>query len=309
MKAIFMGTPEFAVPTLEKLYNQGYEIDLVITQEDKPKGRGKKLQPTPVKQKALDLGLKVYQPHNVNSVESIEIIKSISPDFIIVVAYGQILKKEILESPKYGCYNVHASILPKYRGAAPINWAIIDGEEETGVSIMRMEEGLDSGDTVIIGKTKIEEDDDFISVHDRLSQMGGELMIAAMEEILQEKAVFTPQAHEMSTYASMIFKDMGRIDWKTNGKDILNKIRGLKPWPNAYTYYGDEMVKIHQASFIKNKVNLTCGTIVKVSKMGINVSVSDGQIIIEKLQFPGKKVLTVAQYLAGNDIETGKVLE
>ncbi|TJX16167.1 methionyl-tRNA formyltransferase [Tissierella creatinini] len=309
MKVIFMGTPEFAVPTLEKLYNKGYEIELVITQEDKPKGRGKKLQPTPVKHRALELGLKVYQPKNINTRESMDLIKDISPDFIIVVAYGQILKKDLLETPKYGCFNVHASILPKYRGAAPINWAIIDGQEQTGVSIMKMEEGLDSGDTIVIGQIKIQENDDFISIHDKLAQMGGDLMIRGMEDIIQDKAVFTKQNHEISTYAPMIFKDIGHIEWNNSGRNIFNKVRGLKPWPNAFTYYGDEMVKIHQVSFIKDKVDFPCGTIVSVNKTGINVAVIDGQIIIEKLQFPGKKVLTVAQYLAGNEIEIGYVLE
>ncbi len=309
MKVIFMGTPEFAVPTLEKLYNKGYEIELVITQEDKPKGRGKKLQPTPVKHRALELELEVYQPKNINTRESIDLIRDISPDFIIVVAYGQILKKDLLEIPKYGCFNVHASILPKYRGAAPINWAIIEGQKQTGVSIMKMEEGLDSGDTIVIGEIKIQEDDDFISIHDKLAQMGGDLMIRAMDDIIQDKAVFTKQNHEISTYAPMISKDMGHIEWNNSGRNIFNKVRGLKPWPNAFTYYEDEMVKIHQVSFIKDKVDFPCGTIVSVNKTGINVAVIDGQIIIEKLQFPGKKVLTVAQYLAGNKIKIGCVLE
>lgn len=309
MKVIFMGTPEFAVPTLENLYKKGYDIELVITQEDKPKGRGKKLLPTPVKEKALELGLQIYQPKNINDSESVDIIKNISPDFIIVVAYGQILRIDILKIPKYGCFNVHASILPKYRGAAPINWAILDGEKETGVSIMKIEEGLDSGDTLLIGRIEILEDDDFITIHDKLSDLGGELMIDAMEDLVEEKAVLSPQNHELSTYAPMIYKDLGRIDWNKSAKDIFNMVRGLKPWPIAFSYYGDEIIKIHQVTFNEDKLDIPSGTIVEVSKKGINVAVGDGQIIIEKLQFPGKKVLTVAQYLAGNDIEEGKVLK
>lgn len=309
MKVIFMGTPEFAVPTLENLYKKGYDIELVITQEDKPKGRGKKLLATPVKEKALELGLEVYQPKNVNHQESLDIIKNISPDFIIVVAYGQILKMDILETPKYGCFNVHASILPKYRGAAPVNWAILDGEKETGVSIMKIEEGLDSGDTLLMGRVEILEDDDFISIHDKLSLLGGDLMIEAMEDIVEGKAVLTPQDHEKSTYAPMIYKDLGKIDWSKSGKDIFNMVRGLKPWPIAFSHYGDEVVKIHQVTYTNYKLDIPCGTIVEVSKKGINVAVGDGQIIVEKLQFPGKKVLTVAQYLAGNDIVEGQILK
>lgn len=309
LKVVFMGTPDFAVPTLESLYNSGFDISLVISQEDKPKGRGKKLQPTPVKEKALELGLQVFQPKKINERESIDKIKEINPDFIVVVAYGQILKSEILNIPQYGCLNVHASILPKLRGAAPINWAIINGDNETGISIMKMEEGLDSGDTILIQSTPIKAEDDVDTIHDRLSKMGGELIVKAMNDIVENKAIFTPQNHEISTYAPMINKELGRINWCSNGVDIVNKVRGLKSWPNAFSYYKEDMVKIHKVDFLDKRVNVVCGTIVSVDKNGINVSVNDGQIIIKELQFPGKKVLTVAQYLAGNTLEVGTLLK
>lgn len=308
MKVIYMGTPEFAVPTLESIYNKGYDISLVITQEDKPKGRGKKFQYTPVKEKALAFGLEVYQPKNVNSLESIEKIKNLEPDFIIVAAYGQILKKEILSIPKYGCFNVHASLLPKYRGAAPINWSIINGDTETGISIMEMEEGLDTGDIVLTESIEIDESDDYITIHDKLSLLGGNLILEAMDQIVDGNAKFIKQDDSQSNYAPMIFRETGHIDWTLSGKKICNLVRGLKPWPVAYTIYNDEIVKIHKTKYIASKKSSNYGEILQVNKEGIFVTVSDGIIIIEELQFSGKKVLTVAQYLAGNQIVVGTVL-
>lgn len=308
MNIIYMGTPEFAIPSLVSLYNAGHNISLVITQKDKPKGRGKKLQYTPVKEKALELNLEVFQPDKVNSQESIEIIRDKNPDFIIVAAYGQILKRELLDIPKYGCLNVHASLLPKFRGAAPINWAIINGEVTTGISIMKMEEGLDTGDVISKEEIKIEDSDDYTSIHDKLANLGGEMIVEAMNDIIENNATFTPQDHENSNYAPMVFKDTGRINWSKSGREIFNLIRGLKPWPNAFTEYKGELVKIHKVRFIPDKSNTKEGTITKVNKNGIYVNVLDGTIIIEELQFPGKKILTVSQYLAGNSIEEGVVL-
>lgn len=309
MKVIYMGTPEFAVPALSNIYKNGYEIPLVITQEDKPKGRGKKTQFTPVKEKALDLGIEVFQPHKVNDKAVIEKIKKLQPDFIVVAAYGQILKEELLNIPKYCCLNIHASLLPRYRGAAPINWVIINGETETGVSIMRMEKGLDTGDTVLIESIPIGSKDDYISIHNKLADLGGDMIIKAMDAIVKEVASFTQQEHSKSNYAPMLYKETGRIDWNKNGEYIYNLVRGLKPWPNAFTYYNEEMVKIHKVSFLLDKCDNECGKIIKVDKKGIYVSVVDGQILIEELQFPGKKILTVAQYLAGNSIEAGVFLK
>ncbi|WP_353093942.1 methionyl-tRNA formyltransferase [Tissierella praeacuta] len=308
MKIVFMGTPDFAVPTLKSLFSKGYSIELVITQKDKPKGRGKKVQHTPVKEKALELGLEVYQPDSINDIESVDRIKSINPDFIVVVAYGQILKKDILEMPKCGCYNVHASLLPKYRGAAPINWAIINGEKETGVTIMEMEEGLDSGDMLLWKSIPISLDDDAVSMHDKLSILGGELIVEALDGIKNGILNKTPQNHNLSTYAHMLNKSMGRINWSDRGENIINLIRGLKSWPSAYTQYKDEIVKIHKASLIDKIKEGKNGEIIKVDNNGIYVNAKDKTIIIEEVQFPGKKKLKVGEYLRGNSIEKGIIL-
>lgn len=309
MKIVFMGTPDFAVPTLQALFSKGYSIELVITQKDKPKGRGKKVQYTPVKEKALELGLEVYQPDSVNDIESIDKIRSINPDFIVVVAYGQILRKDILEIPKYGCYNVHASLLPKYRGAAPINWVIINGEKETGVTIMEMEEGLDSGDIVLCKSISINSDDDAPSIHDKLSILGGDLIIEALEGIKDGILTKTSQNHSLSTYASMLDKNMGRINWSDKGENIINLVKGLKPWPSAYTQYKDEIVKIHKASLIDKVKEGNIGEIIKVDNKGIYVNAQDKTVILEEIQFPGKKKLKVEEYLRGNSIEQGIILK
>lgn len=309
MKIIFMGTPEFAVPTLGALFSKGYSIDLVITQKDKPKGRGKKLQYTPVKEKALELGLEVFQPDSINNPDSIEKIKNLNPDIIVVVAYGQILKKDILHIPKYGCYNVHASLLPKYRGAAPINWAIISGEKETGVTIMEMDEGLDTGDMILWKSIPITLEDDSITIHDRLAELGGELMSQAVLDIKKGEISKVLQDNSLSTYASMLNKQMGRINWNDKGENILNLIRGLKPWPSAYTQYKDEIVKIHKASLIDKLKEGNNGEIVKVHNFGLYVNTKDKTVVLEEIQFPGKKKMTVEEYLRGNSIEEGIVLK
>lgn len=303
MKVVFMGTPEFAVPSLEYLYENGYNISLVITQRDKPRGRGKRVLATPIKEKALELGLEVYQPDSVNSKESIDKLRKISPDCIIVAAYGQILKKDILNLPPYGCLNVHASLLPKYRGAAPINWAIINGEKETGVTIMKMEQGLDTGDMLKFETIPIEAEDDSESIHDKLSQLGGRLIVETLKDIKSGNITSTPQDDELSTYAPKISKETGRIDWNSSGDNIINLIRGLKPWPSAYIIYKGHKVKIHKAKSIKKFIDGDNGVIIKVSNEGIYVNCADSCIVIDELQFPGKRKMDVAEYLRGNQLD------
>ena len=309
MKIIFMGTPDFASESLNALIKEGFDISLVITQQDKRRGRGKKLQYTSVKQKALDFGVEVYQPEDVNSEESLKIIKEINPDIIVVVAFGQILKKEILDLPKYKCINVHASLLPKYRGAAPINWAIIDGMDKTGITIMQMSQGLDTGDMISKVSIAIEEEDNYITMHDKLACIGGELLIDTIKNIEAGTAKMTPQDDKESSYASMIYKETGRIDWNKDGADIVNLIRGLVPWPVAHTQYGEETLKIYKAETIPRVNNKEPGTIVKVIDKGVFINSKDSTLIVTELQFPNKKRMKVQDYLRGNDIEVDTVLK
>lgn len=309
MNIVFMGTPEFAVAALDSLHAHGHNIQLVITQEDKPRGRGKKIQYTAVKEKALELGLEVYQPSTINHEDSVKKIKDLNPDFIVVVAYGQILKTEILKIPKYNCLNIHASILPKYRGAAPINWAIIDGEKETGITIMDMDEGLDTGDIMLLEKTSIEEEDDFTSVHDELAELGSRLILEAIDDIVQGKVTAREQDESLSNYAPMIFKNTGKIDWNKSKEDIFNLVRGLQPAPAAHTIYKDAKVKIHKVQCLDSYEEGKNGEILKASKDGVYVKVNNGSIVIKEWQFPGKKRLSIRDYLAGNKIEEGIVLK
>lgn len=307
MKIIYMGTPDFAVSALEKLHDEGFEVSLVVTQQDKKKGRGKKLQFTPVKEKALELGLEVYQPEDINSDESYQKLRDLKPEFMVVAAYGQILKKRILDIPVYDCLNIHASLLPKYRGAAPINWAIINGEEETGITIMKMEEGLDTGPMILKKETEISWDDDSQAVHDRLKKMGSELVVEAIRMIQEGKAIYEPQDHKNSSYAPMLYKGVGNIDWKKEGREIRRMVMGLKPWPSAFTEYKEEKVKIHKVEFEIAVHEKTPGTVTAVSNEGIRVAVGDGFVIIAELQFPGKRSMTVKEFLLGNEIEEGYI--
>ena len=309
MRIVFAGTPDFAVPSLEELAKKGHDISLVVTQMDRPKGRGKKLQHTPVKDKALELGLEVYQPSNINSEESIKKLREINPDFLIVVAYGQILKKQVLDIPNIDTLNVHASLLPKYRGAAPINWSILDGEEETGVTIMRVEEGLDTGDMISKVTTPIDDEDDAISIHDKLSRLGGELLISTLDDIVEERVVYTPQKDEESSYAPMLSREDGRIEWGKSAIEIFNQVRGLKPWPGSFTHYKNQQIKVHKLGIIDKPSLGEPGKIIDVSNDGIYVNTKDKVVIIKELQFPNKRSMQVSEYLAGNTIDIGIILK
>ena len=304
MNIVFAGTPEFALPALEAIYNSKHNISLVITQKDRRRGRGKKMQYTPVKEKALELGLEVYQPDNINSIEAIDKLKDLKPDCIIVVAFGQILKEEILNLPKYGCVNIHASLLPKYRGAAPINWAIINGEEKTGISIMKMDKGLDTGPILNIKSIPIEDSDNSISIHDKLSFLGGKMILETLEDLENGTIKEISQDDNLSNYASILTKNMGNINWDDSGKNIINLIRGLKPWPSAYTFYNNQNIKIHEAKIIEKFSNEGNGIVVKVNDKGIFVNCEDKCIVIEVLQFPGKKRMHISDYLRGNEFDT-----
>ena len=308
MNLIFMGTPEFAVPTLKCLIDN-YNVSAVFTQPDRPKGRGKKLCASPVKELAVKRGIDVYQPDRIKKeIEYIEIIKELNPDFIIVVAFGQILPKDILEIPKYGCINLHASLLPKYRGAAPINWAIINGETVTGNTTMLMEEGLDTGDILLRNEIQIPSDMTFQELHDSLMVSGGKLMLETIEGMVKGNIVRTKQNDDISCYAPMISKETGNINWKAGSLAIKNLIRGLNPYPSAHTLYKGINMKIFDVEILDEKSQHSAGNIIDVSKRGIKVSTGDNNVMIKKIQFPGGKTLYVEDYLRGNDIEKNVIL-
>ncbi len=308
MNIIYMGTPDFAVPALEKIAKSENKVSLVISQADSRRGRGKKLHPTPVKKKALDLALEVYQPENINSKESIDFISTYKPDLIVVAAYGQILSKEILELPKYACINIHASLLPKYRGAAPIHRAIIDGEKNTGISIMEMEEGLDTGDVLLQESIEIGEKDNVGILHDKLAELGASLVLKSIEDIKNGKVKKEKQDDEKATYAEKVFRDTGLIDWSKDGKTIYNLVRGVTPWPGAYTLYKGKNLKIGQVELAKKEEGLELGEVFKVEGSGIYVNADDSTVILKEIQLPGKKMMKVEDYLKGNSFEDKIIL-
>lgn len=309
MKIVFMGTPEFAVPSLEAIINN-FGVEAVFTQPDRPKGRGKKVAMSPVKEVALKNNIEVCQPTKLkNEPEFIEKLKKIEPDFIIVVAYGQILSKEVLEIPKYACINLHASLLPKYRGAAPLNWAIINGEKKSGNTTMLMDVGLDTGDMLMSQEVEINEDMTAGDLHDILMHQGGKLLVETINKMV--KGEINPQKQDESStcYASMLDKKIACIDWKNSAKNIHNLIRGLNPWPVAYTYYNDKAMKIYKSQVLNEKSSKEPGTIIEVSKNGLKIACGDGILLVKEIQFPGKKSLKVEEYIRGNSIEVGSILK
>ena len=302
MKIVFMGTPDFSVPSLKKLIDT-YEVCAVFTQPDKPKGRGKKMAFSPIKEVALEHDIPVYQPVKLkDDRECIEELKKLKPDFIIVVAFGQILTQEVLDIPKYACINLHASLLPMYRGAAPLNWAIIKGEKVSGNTTMLMEIGLDTGDMLLKNEVEITEDMTAGELHDLLMSSGGDLLVETIEGLVNK--TITPKKQEGETfYAKMLNKDTGKINWNSTAKDIHNLIRGLNPWPIAHTTYEGQSMKIYKSKVLNENSNKEPGTIIKVDKEGLRVSCSEGVLLIEKVQFPNGKPLTIEQYINGNPIK------
>ena len=272
MRVIFMGTPDFATGTLEEIVLAGHEVVGVVTQPDKPKGRGKTLMPTPVKEVAMKYNLPVYQPKKVREPEFVEVLRGLKPDVMVVAAFGQIISKEILEMPKYGCINVHASLLPAYRGAAPIQWAVINGDKESGVTIMQMDEGIDTGDMIEKVVVPIAEDETGGSLFDKLSQAGAKLCVKVLQDLEDGKAVREKQPEESTTpYARMIDKKMGSIDWEKPAKEIEQLIRGLNPWPSAYTRLQGKTLKIWKAEVLLEHSQEAPGQITEVTKDSIVV--------------------------------------
>lgn len=305
MKIVFMGTPEFAVPSLKGLI-ENFEVCAVFTQPDRPKGRGKKLGISPVKEEALKHNISIYQPEKIKKdAESIATLKKLKPDFIIVVAFGQILSKEVLEIPKYGCINLHASLLPKYRGSAPINWAVINGENKTGNTTMLMDVGIDTGDMLLSSEYDVTDDMTAGDVHDILMKDGAELLVKTINGTAEGKITPRKQDDSKSSYASMLSKELARINWSLGAADIKNLIRGLNPWPIAFTQYKDKTMKIYNSAVINEKADYEPGYIIKVNRDGIKVAAGEGTLLIKEIQFPGGKPLTVEEYIKGNTIEEG----
>ena len=306
MKIVFMGTPDFAVGTLHALAESEHEILAVVTQPDKPKGRGKALQPTPVKEEAMRYGIPVYQPKKVREEEFQVVLRELNPDLIVVVAFGQLIPKSILELPRYGCVNVHASLLPKYRGAAPIQWAVIDGEKESGVTIMKMDEGLDTGDMIAKTVVPLASDETGGSLFDKLSQVGAQLLLDTIPALEEGTVVCEKQPEESPTpYAAMLNKKMGLIDWSQDASVIECLIRGLNPWPSAYTYLKGKTLKIWQAKVVEKQHEEEPGTIIEVDKKHLVVACKTNALLIERLQLEGKKQMETEAFLRGYAIETG----
>lgn len=309
MKVIFMGTPDFAVGTLEALAAAGHQICLAVTQPDKPKGRGKELTPTPVKEAAVRHGIPVFQPRKVRRPECIERLKACQADVCVVIAFGQILSKELLEMTPYGCINVHASLLPKYRGAAPIQWAIIGGEQVTGVTTMQMDEGIDTGDMLLKTEVPIAPDETGGSLHDKLSEAGARLAVETLQELEAGRLVPTKQGESSTPYAKMICKELGNIDWNQSAAEIERLIRGLSPWPSAYTNWDGKVMKIWKAAVREEKAESPIrplpGTILGVEKDCFLVQTGEGILAVEEVQLPGKKRMEVSAFLRGNALQSG----
>lgn len=318
VKIVFMGTPDFAVETLKSLIESRHEVAAVVTQPDKPKGRSGKLIPAPVKEVALKYGIDVYQPAKAREAGFVEILKKIEPDVIVVVAFGQILPKEILTLPKYGCMNVHASLLPKLRGAAPIQWSVINGDEESGVTIMQMDEGIDTGDMLLVKRYKLDEKETGGSLFDKLASFGGPMILEVLD--MAEKGSLNPvkQNHEEHTYAKMLSKATGKIDFNNTAEEIERLIRGLNPWPSAYTYIHGKMLKIWDADIINEESadkawdeenSVKTGTIVALRKHDIVVKTKKGYLALKSLQLEGKKRMDTGAFLRGYKIEEGEQFE
>ncbi|MEG0238086.1 MAG: methionyl-tRNA formyltransferase [Clostridium sp.] len=307
MKIVFMGTPDFAVPSLKELINK-YGVEAVFTQPDRPKGRGKKLAFSPVKEEALKHDIKVYQPEKLkDEKEMIEMLKEMKPDFIIVVAFGQLLNKEVLDIPKYGCINLHGSILPMYRGAAPINWAIINGEKVSGNTTMLMDVGLDTGDMLLKDEVDITDEMTAGELYDVLKERGGKLLLDTIDGVFNK--TITPEKQTNETfYAKMLNKEMAKIDWSNSATNIHNMIRGLNPWPVAHTLYDGSTMKIFESEVLDKQSSEENGKILSVSKNGIEVSTGEGILLIKKMQFPNSKPLKVEQYINGHDVNKEFIL-
>ncbi len=307
MRAIFMGTPEFSVPVLHAMKKAGHEILAVVTQPDKPKGRSKQLQASPVKMAALEEGLQVLQPQKIRDPEFIRQLKELAPEVMVVVAFGQILTKEILDMPEKGCINVHASLLPMYRGAAPIQQVILDGCRETGITTMFMDEGLDTGDMLLKAAVPISPDETGDSLQEKLSHVGADLLVETLE--CMEKGTLEPIPQEGATcYVGMLTKAMGKICWERSAMEIERQVRGLNSWPGAYSTYKGKTLKIWRASLDREEKTGDPGEIVRVSRDAVWVSTKEGNLILHEVQLEGKKRMETEAFLRGCPVVAGEKL-
>lgn len=307
MRVVFMGTPEFAVPSLRALAGAGYELVLVVTQPDRPRGRGRREAPSPVKVAATQLGVPLSQPPSVKAPEFVEFLRSLSPDVIVVVAFGQILPPSILDIPPCGCINVHASLLPKYRGGAPVHWAVINGEEKTGVTTMYMDEGLDTGDIILQEEVRIGEGDNVGAVHDRLAALGAGLLIETLRLISLGTAPRRAQAGEPS-YAPLLKAEDELIDWQKTAKEIYNQVRGMDPWPGARTFWRGKVLKVWRVSYRGEENASVPGTVLFAGEEGVGVACGQGTVVIEEMQLESGKRLGAADFLRGHRISAGELL-
>lgn len=308
MRIIFMGTPDFSVPTLECLIQSRHEVVAVVTQPDKPKGRGKEIQITPVKACALAHQIPVWQPVRAREASFVAAMRELQPEVMVVIAFGQLLSKELLEVPKYGCINIHASLLPQYRGAAPIQWAVINGDKESGITTMMMAEGMDTGD--ILEKLVVELDvkETGGSLFDRLSRLGGGLLLSTLDQLEAGTLMPIEQDHEQATYVKKISKEMGEIDWSKPAAEIERLVRGLNPWPSAFTHWNGKLLKIWEADVIPKQADGVCGQVAEAAGDHLQIITGDGVLDIRSLQLEGKKRMDTAAFLRGYPILKGTIL-
>ena len=309
MNIVFMGTPEFALPTLKKIHNSSHSILSVITQPDRPKGRGQKQVDSPIKKFALENNLPLLQPATVNTKEFIAALLENRPDYIIVVAFGQILSETLLKVPKQFCINLHSSLLPKYRGAAPINRAILNGETRSGVTTMIMDKGMDTGDILLVDETPIEQNDDAQSLHDKLSEQGGKLVLETLSRLQKNDLLPTPQNSDLASYAPKLKKEESLIDWKIDAENIFNKIRGLSPWPGTHTLYNGKRLAILKGEIVLGESSDHPGHVERITDTGIEVGTGKNRLKITELKLEGKKAMPVKSFLSGYKITRDDIFE
>lgn len=308
MKIVFMGTPEFAASALRAIVEAGYDVAAVVTQPDKPKGRSHQPQMSAVKVYALEQSIPVFQPVKVREAEAVEQLRRYGADLFIVAAFGQILTEEILNMPRLGCVNIHASLLPKYRGAAPIQWVIINGEKETGITLMKMDRGIDTGEMLLKSVVLIGEKETGASLHDKLAEAGAKLIVQALPQIEAGELVPEKQDDTLASYVSVLNKALGHIDWSQNAVTIERLIRGLNSWPSAYTYYNRKVMKIWEAEIISGDSEYEPGCITQVQKDSFDVQTGEGILRITVMQLEGKKKMAVRDFLLGGQITAGTML-